>query len=317
MTASTEPNGILAEAPGGGSRPHACSFPCNPPGGSFLEPGPCECGKTYAQGQADELLAAAAEAAAAAYPLPDTPFLTGVSDRWHAIHRADAEWAVRQHGKDPAVHAACGKLARLARAWPVYGEDRPRWLHRCPECAWTVAAETGDLDQQLQALIPPAADHAVLARLLSDPLIAVTAAARLVEAVTSGHADYDPDHPAVIQLLAAITRHAPVILVPEDCAEGTCGHCEDAAETGGGQPRECPRPDAAAACAECSLQAGQWAGEWEGQYLSECTITAPCPVLTALAEHAAKALEDTQRREQALAEWEAERAAEAALRDGD
>jgi hypothetical protein len=39
------------------------------------------------------------------------------------------------------------------------------------------------------------------------------------------------------------------------------------------------------ACQACSLQAGSWAGEWEGQYAVECTIPAPCGVLTALAEY--------------------------------
>ena len=47
--------------------PHECSFPCNPPGGSWLSPGPCvTCGKTWALAQAQRQLAGAQAAMAAA-----------------------------------------------------------------------------------------------------------------------------------------------------------------------------------------------------------------------------------------------------------
>ena len=36
---------------------HKHRFPCNPPGGTFLNPGPCECKKTYSQDEADRFLA--------------------------------------------------------------------------------------------------------------------------------------------------------------------------------------------------------------------------------------------------------------------
>ncbi len=269
--------------------------------------------KPRAQRRADDLLKKAATAAAVAYPLPDAPFLTGTGNHeWHAIRHADAEWAARRRGKDPVVYAVCGQLAQLTSAWPVYGENWPHGLRRCPECAWTVAGVAGDLDGQMQALIPSAADHTILARLIPDPLIAVTAAAMLTEAATSGHADYEFDHPGTIHLLAAITRHAPVILTPEGCAEGSCEHYPDDYEPDSGQAWECSRPEASVACAQCSLQAGPWAGEWEGQYLSECTIPAPCPVLTALAENAAKILDDARRDKKWRVDWEAEQAAKAA-----
>jgi hypothetical protein len=233
-----------------------------------------------------------------------------MAGEWHAARRGDAERAVARHGKDPAVITVCGRPAMLARAWPVYGgEKRPAASDQCPECAWAVAAERGELGAQVKALAPSPAQHAALARLLPDPLIAVTAAAMLVEAAAGGYGEHEPDHPQVIQVLAAVTRHSPVILLPEDCAEGSCEHYPDGYETGSGQPWECPMPDASAACKACSLQAGGWAGEWEGQFLSECTIPAPCPVLTALAEHAAGALEKARRGRQAQAEWEAAEAA--------
>jgi hypothetical protein len=46
---------------------HQHSFPFNPPGGSFLSPGPCGCGKTYDQNNADARLAEALAVVAAAY----------------------------------------------------------------------------------------------------------------------------------------------------------------------------------------------------------------------------------------------------------
>jgi len=45
---------------------HEHSYPCNPPDGTFLSPGACECGKTYAQAQAEQHLGEARVAAALA-----------------------------------------------------------------------------------------------------------------------------------------------------------------------------------------------------------------------------------------------------------
>lgn len=46
---------------------HGHSFPVNPPDGSMFAPGPCECGKTHAQSEADKLLAGAVFAMIRAY----------------------------------------------------------------------------------------------------------------------------------------------------------------------------------------------------------------------------------------------------------
>jgi hypothetical protein len=35
---------------------HKCSFPVQPPKGSWFNPGPCDCGKTYARSQAETLM---------------------------------------------------------------------------------------------------------------------------------------------------------------------------------------------------------------------------------------------------------------------
>lgn len=50
------------------AEPHECSFPCNPPGGTFWAPGPCvTCGKPYAVAQAERQLAEAQAALAEAH----------------------------------------------------------------------------------------------------------------------------------------------------------------------------------------------------------------------------------------------------------
>lgn len=261
---------------------HRHGFPCNPPGGSLLNPGPCACGKTYAQDEAGRAYTAAIALVADAYPLPDAEFLTGVQDGWHAVRRADAEWTAQHLGRDQ-TQAVCGKPVRLALNWPEYdGAKRPVSFDRCPECAWTVAGIRGQLAGEVERLMPSNEDRVILDGLMPDWMIAATAAAMLVEAVTEGHDDaVVEDEPEWIQLLAAISRHAPVILHREECNDGDCEH-----------DGNCP---ASVACAACSLQAGSWAGEWEGTFRHECTIPAPCAVLTRLAEHAVEALAEAKR----------------------
>ena len=64
---------------------HQHLFPCNPPGGTFLYPGPCECGKTCEQDEADRMLAGALKVIAAAYGVPP---------------RVSEHWAVAYGGSD-------------------------------------------------------------------------------------------------------------------------------------------------------------------------------------------------------------------------
>jgi hypothetical protein len=47
------------------TEPHRCMFPVQPPRGSLFDPGPCECGKTWARSQAETQLAAGHAAMAA------------------------------------------------------------------------------------------------------------------------------------------------------------------------------------------------------------------------------------------------------------
>lgn len=77
-----------------------------------------------------------------------------------------------------------------------------------------------------------------------------------------------------MQLLVAVSAHAPAGLVAQECVDGDCGHGED---------RSCPT--VAVVCPACSEQIGAWAGEREGVCLPEVTIGAPCEVLRALAAH--------------------------------
>jgi hypothetical protein len=47
MTETTAPRAAV---------PHSCTFPCQPPRGSLLKPGPCECGKSFERNKAENML---------------------------------------------------------------------------------------------------------------------------------------------------------------------------------------------------------------------------------------------------------------------
>jgi hypothetical protein len=189
-------------------------------------------------------------------------FLVGVQQSWHAIDPAAMAFqgglgGCREHG--PAL---CGAIVRIARddLQPYRPAEPPVSLDRCPACRWTAAARTGTL-------------HEALAE-LADPLASAVAAAILDRACRELLEDDERtlDDPRTIQLLAHVSRHEPVRLVDEECAEGSCDHAEG----------QCPGRDG---CAACSLRSGSWAGEREGQFLDECTVLSPCGPLLALAAH--------------------------------
>jgi hypothetical protein len=207
--------------------------------------------------------------------LPQVPYVCGsgaVDDLVHAIPRERAARALRK--RELFQRAVCDTLAYLA---PRHGAFDRATLHQaldpCPECAWALAitAGTAAVQRELDALTPTGHTLDALTRLTGDPLIARrTCQAILAEAnsVTGHLADEQ-----TLQLLATVSRHAPVTLLYEGCRDGDCEPEHDPAEPCPAQP----------ACPACSLQAGQWAGEWEGLYLPECTIPAPCQVLLTLA----------------------------------
>lgn len=197
-------------------------------------------------------------------------FLTGVHRGWHAIRRADALWCTEHNAPFTAV---CGAMVRPAFKFGAYDRGAvPVSYEPCQVCAWTVAAETGTLEDEAARLGPTMAGYSQLARMLPDPLIAARAA-RAILAADFGDPGRESGHPATIQLFATVAAHAPVALVAEVCAEGDCEHAEG----------ECPA--VAVACEACSLQAGDWAQDWAGQFRPECTVAAPCAVLLAIAAH--------------------------------
>jgi hypothetical protein len=246
--------------------------------------------ETPAQAAAELAFTIASGRMADVWPLPAAGFLTGIGGgERHAISREWFGQTRRRHWSGYA-RGECGRPALYASQYPVYGDRAHAGALWCAECSWAVAAQEGDLGRQVRALTGTPGEQAALGRLMGDPLIAANAAARIIDA-----AERDDDGRRIgaetVRLLAAVTRHAPVILVTEDCADGECGHGPD------GIGERC----AAVACRACSVQAGPEAGEWEGRFLAECTIPAPCAPLIALAVHAERALAEARRREQELA----------------
>ena len=204
--------------------------------------------------------------------LPDVPYLTGVGRGWHAIDLPSMDY-LRTGPADSVAFAVCGELVRVAPKFGAYNRvDVPVTHNPCQACAWTVAAQTGTLEREARLLVPTGNDLTALTRILPDPMLA----AKIAQAILADPG-WERGDPASIQLIASAAAHAPVLLVPEGCADGDCEHGD-----GGG----CDYPDVTAGCQACSLQTGSWAGEWEGQFREECTIPAPCAVLLALAKYA-------------------------------
>lgn len=213
--------------------------------------------------------------------LADVPYVIGGNNTGkHAVSHERAVAALTQPRGDRGPHArtVCGEDAAVVPTWGSFEAANPKFASyltgRCPHCAWQVAFEQHIEQDELAALAPAADELPALTRLLPDPQLAV----RICEAILADRS-CDPDHPHKARLLAHATAHAPVLLLPEDCAEGSCDH------GGGNGARICNYPDAAIGCAACSVTAGSWAGEWEGQYAPECTVTAPCDVLRTLARY--------------------------------
>lgn len=87
MASQPEPGPVADGQPETGlpGPPHQHEFPANPPGGSYLYPGPCSCGKTFEQGRADTRLAAALAAIEHAYGVPPR-----VDERWAVAFGSDS-----------------------------------------------------------------------------------------------------------------------------------------------------------------------------------------------------------------------------------
>ena len=202
-------------------------------------------------------------------------YLTGVQDGWHAIAPDALKYAAATSNGVWIVPAECGALVRLAPKFGPYVRDALPVMHApCPPCAWSVAVATGGTDREIALILDDDGAAAALRRLGLDPELP----ARLCRAILAATSSGDPAGQAVIRQLAAVSAHAPGLSVGEECAEGGCHH------------KPCSYPSSRPVCWACSLRAGEEAGEWAGSLMSECAVTAPCGVLTALAVHYRQAI---------------------------
>lgn len=211
---------------------------------------------------------------AAPLVLPTAAFIAGV-DPGTGVHAIPYVYAVRALAERSGESGAlCGRRALVATRLGAFDRATlPTWATVCPHCAWAAAATTGPttgtgaVDRELDALTPTGADLEALEQLLADPLIVRHLCEAIIAAAQQPDAHGLDD--AVIELLGHASAHAPVLLRSWDCITEECHH----------PPGACP---CSVACAACSLQAGSWAEERESTYRPECTISAPCQVLTTL-----------------------------------
>jgi hypothetical protein len=197
--------------------------------------------------------------------ITEAAYLTGVQQGWHAVARDALKFAATMSSGVQIAQAECGALVRVSKHGGYVRGGYPVMHEPCPVCAWTVAVATDASESELDLITPDFAEFDALAGLGLDPLLPV----KLVRAILGG--GEDKSDPAVIRQLAAVSAHQPGRAVSEACAEGDCGHdpCT------GGQ----------AVCWTCSLRSGDEAGEWAGRLMDECTVVAPCGILSALAAH--------------------------------
>jgi hypothetical protein len=228
--------------------------------------------------------------------LDDAPFLIGIEDRGavvHAVLRCEAATASAVTSSESAmtlVAGVCDRWCRLGFGLGAFDSSN-EWLSgrdRCPDCAWIVALHSGRIDEQLCALTPRERDRDSLACAIDEPLAAVKIAEAILAAAgyprTARLFDDDVRPSAVSAQLGHLTRHAPVLLIPEECAERSCEH--PAIDDSRGDWRDCTLPDIHVACTACSLVAVDgYARQWAGTVHYECTVAAPCAVLKALGEH--------------------------------
>jgi hypothetical protein len=195
----------------------------------------------------------------------ETAYLTGVQHGWHAVAQDALKFAATMSNGVRVAQAECGAFVRVSKHGAYVRSGYPVMHEPCPVCAWTVAVATDATEAELDLITPDFAVFDTLAGLGLDPLLP----GKLVRALLA--AAEDRSDPAVIRQLAAVTAHSPGLAVSEACAEGDCGHgpC-----TGG-----------RAVCWTCSLRSGEEAGEWAGTLMEQCSVAAPCSVLTALAAH--------------------------------
>ncbi len=227
--------------------------------------------------------------------VPDTAaltrFLTGeLNGLWHAVERAQDAPGQAAAADGPALlaSAVCGATVRVTE-FGVY--DRvgfPVSCGPCPACAWAVAIATGSTERELLLLTPDDRTATALSRMDVDPYLTVEVCRAVLAQCSDPDAEYEAGDPPIVQVLGHATAHAPVLWVPEDCAEDprACRHRPDGAGPDG-EDWQCDYPEASAGCGTCSLRSGPWAGEREGKVMDQCRVAAPCDALRALAAHLA------------------------------
>jgi hypothetical protein len=210
-------------------------------------------------------------------PLPtDVNYLIGLDGgRLHAVRYRDAAKAALANPAEWRIttHSVCHRQVGVARTWGGYDRDNEHLaIHgACPECEWEVAVEVGTTAAVIEAMRFTGADRRAATKALGDPDLAC----RLYEAILANE-HYDQEDPHTLQLLVHATRHAPVLLMSEECCDGDCEQHEDWAAC---------RENSWFGCGACSVVAGSWAGEWAGQFATECTVAAPCAAFTELLTH--------------------------------
>lgn len=214
--------------------------------------------------------------------LPAAELVFAVSGRErHIVTSEAAGVALEFAGGDPRLaHASalCRRVAKLAPAWGPYSREAAlEYGPRCPDCAWILALHRGDVDEEIAAFTTVNGfDAAVITARLGEDF-----GERLLDKVAHDPALWQgadrlgPSHRS--QLLGHATRHLPTVAVCEECVEIGVANAH-------GYGATCP--EVGIICPGCTVAAdGVWAGEWEGTVLAECTVSAPCSVLTTLAAH--------------------------------
>ncbi|WP_327591380.1 hypothetical protein OHA25_60635 (plasmid) [Nonomuraea sp. NBC_00507] len=218
--------------------------------------------------------------------LPQGSHLVGSRDGiTHAIARADALRGVDSGGD--RLWTACLGFADLIAGAGAFDAAALRHPAPCPacerrddpwkacrrhtvcaKCAWAVALQAGPeaIERELQAITPAGDDPKALP--IPDPLIA----RRLCEAIlaaenaATGQLEVTRPHDrGLIELLAAVTQHAPAVRPADHTADEPLW--------------------AIAGCAACTLSIGDQARRLRTRASKEeCVVAAPCSVLAALVE---------------------------------
>lgn len=211
------------------------------------------------------------------FALPDAELVFGLgSSRRHAVTHREALAAI---GNGPVRgskgFAVCGEIVRIAAKWGAYERDS-EYLpgdRACAQCAWIVAAGRDEIAVQIEAAVPLPEEQEVTCEQLGDGLLGV----KLLKAIADDRslADVKGDfvRSSRVDLLALSAAHLPELVVCEQCLEVGNAH----------QGQRCPAT--LVACMACTATAGPWAGEWESSILTQCTVAAPCSVLSALCAH--------------------------------